>query len=82
MPVEARDWRQASKENVAAHYDLSNDMFAAFLDPTMTYSAGLFENAPRKRFSRPAVRSSTPRSTAPGQHRRRCGYRLLEIGTG
>ncbi|KAK1145497.1 hypothetical protein N8T08_004055 [Aspergillus melleus] len=24
--------------NMAAHYDLSNDMFAAFLSPDMTYS--------------------------------------------
>jgi cyclopropane-fatty-acyl-phospholipid synthase len=27
---------------VARHYDLSNDLFATFLDPTMTYSSALF----------------------------------------
>lgn len=33
-----------SKKNIAAHYDLSNAFFALFLDETMTYSAGIFEN--------------------------------------
>ncbi|KAI9035902.1 cyclopropane-fatty-acyl-phospholipid synthase [Aspergillus affinis] len=28
--------------NVAAHYDLSNDMFAAFLSPDMTYSSPIY----------------------------------------
>jgi cyclopropane-fatty-acyl-phospholipid synthase len=31
------------KENVRAHYDLSNDFFELMLDKTMTYSCGLFE---------------------------------------
>jgi cyclopropane-fatty-acyl-phospholipid synthase len=35
-----------AKDNIAQHYDLSNDMFALFLDPTMTYSAALFERDP------------------------------------
>ncbi len=33
-----------SRRNIAAHYDLSNDLFALFLDSTMTYSAGIFEH--------------------------------------
>lgn len=33
-----------AKENIAAHYDLSNELFAAFLDPTMTYSAAWFDD--------------------------------------
>lgn len=32
-----------ARRNIARHYDLSNDMFALFLDATMTYSAALFE---------------------------------------
>jgi len=32
----------AARRNAAAHYDLSNHMFAAFLDQTMTYSAAMF----------------------------------------
>src|SRR5580704_3526825 len=31
-----------SKKNIAAHYDLSNEFFSAFLDPTMTYSSAYF----------------------------------------
>lgn len=34
--------RAGSRRNIHAHYDLSNEFFAAFLDPTMTYSCGLF----------------------------------------
>ena len=32
-----------SKENIAAHYDLNNDFFALFLDPSMTYSSAYFK---------------------------------------
>lgn len=35
--------RQGSRQNIAAHYDLGNDFYATFLDPTMMYSAALFE---------------------------------------
>ncbi len=31
-----------ARRNIHRHYDLSNDLFAAFLDETMTYSAALF----------------------------------------
>ncbi|KHJ77753.1 Cyclopropane-fatty-acyl-phospholipid synthase, partial [Oesophagostomum dentatum] len=32
-----------SAKNIEDHYDLGNDMFRMFLDPTMTYSCALFE---------------------------------------
>lgn len=32
-----------SKENIAEHYDLNNDFFKLFLDPSMTYSSAYFE---------------------------------------
>ena len=32
-----------ARENIHRHYDLSNDLFELFLDPTMTYSAAWFE---------------------------------------
>lgn len=35
---------RGSRANIAAHYDLSNEFFALFLDSTMTYSCGLFES--------------------------------------
>jgi cyclopropane-fatty-acyl-phospholipid synthase len=31
-----------SKKNISEHYDLNNDFFALFLDPTMTYSSAYF----------------------------------------
>ena len=33
-----------AKRNVAAHYDLSNDLYEQFLDATMTYSAAVFDS--------------------------------------
>lgn len=35
--------RRGSRRNIEAHYDLGNEFFALWLDPTMTYSAALFE---------------------------------------
>ena len=35
--------RNGSKRNIAYHYDLGNDFYAAWLDSSMTYSAGLFD---------------------------------------
>jgi len=32
-----------SPKNIRAHYDLSNEFFSLFLDPSMTYSSGIFE---------------------------------------
>ncbi len=34
-----------ARDNVAEHYDLSNELFAEFLDTTMTYSSAIFEDA-------------------------------------
>jgi len=34
--------RAGSRRNILAHYDLGNDFYAAWLDPTMSYSAALF----------------------------------------
>ncbi len=39
-----RNSRRGSRRNIAAHYDLGNDFFALFLDPTLTYSCGVFEH--------------------------------------
>ena len=35
---------KGSKENILAHYDLSNDFYKLWLDPTMTYSCAYFED--------------------------------------
>ena len=34
--------KKGSKRNILAHYDLGNDFYAGWLDPTMTYSSALF----------------------------------------
>ena len=34
---------EGSRKNIAAHYDLGNDFFQLWLDPTMMYSSGIFE---------------------------------------
>ena len=39
--------RAQARRNIAEHYDLSNDLFAEFLDETMTYSSALFDDAAR-----------------------------------
>ncbi|KAK7268724.1 hypothetical protein RIF29_21432 [Crotalaria pallida] len=33
-----------ARRNISRHYDLSNELFALFLDESMTYSCGLFKN--------------------------------------
>lgn len=33
-----------SRKNIAEHYDLSNDFFKLFLDPSLMYSSAVFEN--------------------------------------
>ena len=40
-----RNTRTGSRANIRAHYDLGNDFYSLFLDKTMTYSCGIFENA-------------------------------------
>lgn len=70
--------RSRDKREIAAHYDLGNDFFELFLDPTMAYSCGLFdgagtslEDAQKAKFDR-LLRSI---DLGPDDH-------LVEIGTG
>jgi cyclopropane-fatty-acyl-phospholipid synthase len=37
---------EGARRNISHHYDLSNDLFKAFLDASMTYSAALFNGEP------------------------------------
>lgn len=37
-----RNTRRGSRDNIAAHYDLGNDFFAAFLDDNLMYSSALY----------------------------------------
>jgi len=36
--------RQGSKRNIHAHYDLGNDFYSRWLDPSMTYSSARFDH--------------------------------------
>lgn len=70
--------RAGSKRNIADHYDLGDDLFAHFLDPSMTYSAAWFEHEGQSLAAAQAAKL-----------RRLCQLvdlqrddRLLEIGTG
>ncbi|MFZ0040576.1 MAG: cyclopropane-fatty-acyl-phospholipid synthase family protein, partial [Solirubrobacteraceae bacterium] len=38
-----RSTRQRNRRDIAAHYDLGNELFERMLDPTMMYSCALFE---------------------------------------
>ena len=81
-------WRSADRDqarrNVAEHYDLSNDLFAEFLDETMMYSCALFARLPARTPKWPdlaaAQRDKIDRllDVAGVQD----GSRVLEIGTG
>lgn len=80
-PAADRNTPDGARQNVHRHYDLSNELFTTFLDPTLTYSSALFPALPA-RFA----------SLRDAQHRKidrlldlaRVGAdtRLLEIGTG
>ena len=45
IPAEQRNSLDGSRRNIEAHYDLSNDLFAAFLDDTLSYSSAMFDEA-------------------------------------
>lgn len=78
LPSHARNDRRGSRANIEAHYDLSNDLFAHFLDETMTYSSGLYEG---REFS---LQQAQERKLDAVLDLAEVGVgtRLLEIGTG
>lgn len=44
LPRAQRNSMSGSRRNVSAHYDLSNDLFATFLDESLSYSSALFDH--------------------------------------
>jgi cyclopropane-fatty-acyl-phospholipid synthase len=71
-----RNTREGSLRNIHAHYDLGNDFYQAWLDPTMSYSSARFENgegdletAQQRKIESIAARLGEPQS-------------VLEIGCG
>lgn len=78
LHLSRRATRSGSRRNAAAHYDLSNDFYRLWLDPSMTYSCAIFahpeeplELAQRRKLERVA------RLAGLG-----AGQRVLEIGCG
>ncbi|MGH4031535.1 class I SAM-dependent methyltransferase [Actinomycetota bacterium Odt1-20B] len=80
-PRSLRNTPDGARDNISRHYDLSNDLFALFLDDTLTYSSAVFRGFPARRDL-----------LAAAQHRKidrlldlagvGAGTRVLEIGTG
>ena len=68
--------RSGAKRNIEAHYDLSNEMFRQFLDPTLSYSSALFDSLddPR-RARRPRARPAAQGRRDPRLGRRHRGSR-------
>lgn len=73
--------RDHARRNISEHYDLSNELFAEFLDETMTYSSALFDTLPAGAADmadaqrRKVDRLLDTAHVGPGS-------RVLEIGTG
>lgn len=70
--------RVGARRNIEAHYDLGNDFYKLWLDPSMTYSAAVFasddeplESAQRRKYHRILERLDV-----------RPGQQILEIGCG
>ncbi|MGA0333452.1 MAG: class I SAM-dependent methyltransferase [Kiritimatiellia bacterium] len=38
-----RNTKENARKNIQEHYDLSNELYATFLDPSLTYSSAIFE---------------------------------------
>ena len=73
-----RNTIRASRRHIAGHYDLGNDLFAAFLDETMTYSCAAFDTPEvglREAQEAKLERVCRKLELTPEDH-------LLEIGTG
>lgn len=69
--------RAQARRNIAAHYDLGNEFYALWLDPSMTYSSALYRNAATLEEAQRAKYAALVDAlhVAPGDH-------VLEIGCG
>ncbi|MCT1617553.1 SAM-dependent methyltransferase [Janibacter hoylei] len=82
IPAATRNTLTGSRANIEAHYDLSNELFAALLDETLSYSSAIFDER----------RPVAEQTLADAQRAKieavldaadvRAGARVLEIGTG
>jgi cyclopropane-fatty-acyl-phospholipid synthase len=73
-----RNTRANARKNIQEHYDLSNELYATFLDPTLTYSSAIFDHSGEDLESaqlRKIDRLIDQLAPGPGDH-------VLEIGSG
>lgn len=72
-----RNTRRNAQRNILAHYDLGNDFYAAWLDPTMSYSSAMWGDGDAlEAAQRRKQRAILDRLTI------KPGARVLEIGCG
>ena len=74
-----RNTRTGSRKNISAHYDLGNEFYRLWLDPTMNYSSAWFEGAKTGDLVQ-AQQAKMRRALA--EARVTPGSRVLEIGCG
>jgi cyclopropane-fatty-acyl-phospholipid synthase len=74
-----RNSKHRTRDNIAHHYDLSNDLFSLFLDPSLSYSSALFEGDPSGDLHAAQLRKIDRLLDETGVGE---GTRVLEIGTG
>ncbi len=82
IPRHLQNTLEGSRSNISAHYDLSNDLFATFLDPSMSYSSALFD--PTRPLAGQDLHEAQLRKVDAVLDAAdvRTGSRVLEIGTG
>jgi len=73
-----RNTRAGSRKNISAHYDLGNDLFETFLDPTMMYSSAIYPS-PDSTLEEAAAHKL---DTICRKLDLKPGDRVIEIGTG
>ncbi|WP_020500232.1 SAM-dependent methyltransferase [Sciscionella marina] len=77
-PKADRNTVEGARRNIHHHYDLSNELFATFLDETMTYSAAWFDS-PEESLESAQLRKIDGLLDYAGVG---AGTQVLEIGTG
>ena len=77
-PPEEDNDPTGARRNISRHYDLSNDLFALFLDPTMAYSSAIFDQPGENLADAQARKIERLLDSA----RVTAGSTVLEVGTG
>ncbi len=72
-----RNHRAGSRRNIAAHYDLGNDFYETWLDPSLTYSSAIFAEGDTLATAQQRKLEAVLERTAT-----RPGDTILEIGCG